>query len=175
MSDGTSVRRPRGPAWRLAGWLRRLPVQPLLDLGARLLVPRHRLAALAVVQDDSGRVLLLNHLVRAKEWWGLPGGWVRRREDPRRAVLRELREETGLEGLVGPVVHLSRESGASHVAVFFRVEAVTVTLRLGPEVLEARWYAVADLPAELSASTRIAIAGNDGLRRATGAAGTTGR
>jgi 8-oxo-dGTP pyrophosphatase MutT (NUDIX family) len=55
---------------------------------------RHYVAAIGVVVDD-GRVLLVRHTFR-RDRWALPGGWVRRREDPAAAVARETLEETGI-------------------------------------------------------------------------------
>ena len=48
-----------------------------------------------------GRVLLLrNH----RGEWELPGGRLDRRESPEEALMREIREETGLTAKVGPLV-----------------------------------------------------------------------
>lgn len=55
--------------------------------------PRH-VTASAIVVDDAGRVLL--HLHRRIGVWLQPGGHVDPGEQPRDAVLREVREETGL-------------------------------------------------------------------------------
>ena len=59
----------------------------------------------ALVQDPAGRLLLVQrghdpHRGR----WTLPGGRVEPGETPEQAVVRELREETGLDVRVGPVV-----------------------------------------------------------------------
>ena len=50
----------------------------------------------AIVRDPDGRVLVGRHTYRSRAPWGLPGGWVRRDENPARAVVREILEETGL-------------------------------------------------------------------------------
>lgn len=51
----------------------------------------------AIVRNERGEVLLLEHAFRRRYPWALPGGWMGRREPPEAAVVREVREETGLE------------------------------------------------------------------------------
>ncbi len=64
-----------------------------------------RVAAYALVVRD-GSVLLTRFSARGFHTgqWGLPGGGVEHGEHPADAVVRELAEETGLEGEVGDVV-----------------------------------------------------------------------
>jgi 8-oxo-dGTP diphosphatase len=62
-------------------------------------VSTQRIAAYAVVRDTRGRVLLTRNSVRSDfpGLWALPGGGVDHGEHPAEAVLREVREETGLD------------------------------------------------------------------------------
>lgn len=71
---------------------------------------RRRDGARALVLDGTGRILLQRaHDLDDPErhWWFTPGGGIAPGESPRDAVVRELREETGLvvhgDALVGPV------------------------------------------------------------------------
>jgi len=50
--------------------------------------------------DAAGRVLLVEHVFRRTYPWGLPAGWVNPRETVEQALVREIREETGLDGEV---------------------------------------------------------------------------
>jgi len=63
---------------------------------------RQRVAAYAVIVSDE-RILLsrLAPWITANEQWTLPGGGLDHGEDPRDAVVREIREETGLDAVVG--------------------------------------------------------------------------
>jgi 8-oxo-dGTP diphosphatase len=63
----------------------------------------------AAVVVEAGRVLLTQrkagtHLAGA---WELPGGKVEAGEDPREALRRELREELGIESVVGEIVDVT--------------------------------------------------------------------
>jgi 8-oxo-dGTP diphosphatase len=62
-------------------------------------VEKQRVAAYAVVRDPDGRVLLTRNSSRSDfpGLWSLPGGGVDHGEHPAQAVLREVREETGLD------------------------------------------------------------------------------
>ncbi len=74
---------------------RRVPASPQAE-------PRLVVAAGAVVFDGLGRVLLVRrgHAPSLGEWTLLPGGRVEPGESPEAAVVRELREETALDGRV---------------------------------------------------------------------------
>ena len=63
---------------------------------------RQRVAAYAVILRD-GAILLsrLAPSVTPDELWTLPGGGLDHGEDPRDAVIREIREETGLDAVIG--------------------------------------------------------------------------
>jgi ADP-ribose pyrophosphatase YjhB (NUDIX family) len=53
--------------------------------------------AVGVVFNEAGQVLLVEHVFRPNGNWGLPGGWIKRGEDPAHAVKRELQEELKLK------------------------------------------------------------------------------
>lgn len=72
---------------------------------------RQRVGAYAVLlREHGGRIeVLLSRLapkVSRTELWTLPGGGVDHGEDPRRAVVREIHEETGLDATVSETAHV---------------------------------------------------------------------
>ena len=66
--------------------------------------PRIR-AAVAVLHE--GRLLLVEHTKNARSYWLLPGGGLEWGESLHDAVAREVREETGLEVVMGDLLYAS--------------------------------------------------------------------
>ena len=102
-----------------------------------------------------GRELLLVRRGRgpAAGSWSVPGGRVRFGEDLREAVVRELAEETGLEGVVssflGWVERIGDDSGAPYhfVILDFIVDVLDATVPVaGDDAAEAAWIPFDELP-----------------------------
>jgi 8-oxo-dGTP diphosphatase len=109
--------------------------------------------AVAIIQDGEGRVLLARHTYRRRAPWALPGGWVRRGEDPAETVVRELREETGLSVTVLSPLAVQRES-ARHLTVVYAARLTGGRLRPSSEVSEVRFVAPGAWPPGLRADHR---------------------
>ena len=105
----------------------------------------------AVVWNDEGAVLLIRRSKppRLGEW-SLPGGKVEFGETLRAALLREVREETGLDVQIVDLLDtaeiiLDAEAGAAcahFVLVDFTVRAVSGTLAAGSDAADARWFSL---------------------------------
>lgn len=109
---------------------------------------RPELAVGAIVRR-SGELLLIRrgHGPAAGEW-SVPGGRVERGEMLSAAVVRELREETGLAAVCGPLVGWVEHIGDDHHFVIMDFEATIIAEGepvAGDDAVEARWVPVADV------------------------------
>ncbi len=145
-------------ALRVFGALPRRVRRQLVRWGS----PSFTVGALCVVQRSDGRILLVSQSYRGG--WGLPGGLMARGEVPEDAVLREVREEVGLEVRVGaPTVVVDPE--ARRVDVVFGADPAPGQdldrLRsTSPEIVDLGWFDRADLP-RLQAETVASLAALD--------------
>lgn len=130
-----------------------------MGLAVKIVVARHRAGVKLVCFDDDDRILFLRHVFHPEAPWDLPGGWLDRNESPAECALRELGEETGLEAVLGPVVQITRESFPAHIGITYmaRLSSVRTEPILSPEILEATWLALDELPEGLRTTTRLAI------------------
>lgn len=99
---------------------------------------------------EGGKVLLGRRVNPPQEGrWTLPAGFVDADEDPRLAVIRECREETGLETAVESLVDVlyGREHprGAS-IVLAYRLKVLGGTLRAGDDVDEVDFFPLDRLP-----------------------------
>jgi ADP-ribose pyrophosphatase YjhB (NUDIX family) len=100
---------------------RRLPRRIRLAL-LHAVAPSYTVGALCFVEhSESRRVLLLRQ--HHRRGWTLPGGLLNRGESAAEAVVREVREETGLAIEVGLPFGVVVEPGARRVDVLFHVPA----------------------------------------------------
>ncbi len=107
--------------------------------------PRYTLGVAAVIVDEAGAVLLVEHVYHPRFAWGLPGGWIDVDEDPAAAILRELHEELALSARVRRVVHVAK-TAANHIDIAYLCAAESPIGKLSHELLAYRWVAVDDLP-----------------------------
>lgn len=106
---------------------------------------RYTVGVSAVVFDDQGRILLVEHSYHPRFPWGLPGGWIGEDEDPAAAVLRELAEELQLEAEVIRVVYASK-TVSNHIDLAYLCEARSPVGKLSHELLGYAWVHGAQLP-----------------------------
>jgi 8-oxo-dGTP diphosphatase len=103
----------------------------------------------AFVVNSKGYILLVKRGVEpAKGKWSLPSGFIEIDETPEEACLRELKEETGLEGqIIGLVGVYSQDSSRykSVVIIGYRVEAAG-SPRPGSDSEDARYFSSGSLP-----------------------------
>lgn len=129
-------------------------VQVAYDLTLKM-NPR-KIAAHAVITDEQGRVLVLRS--RYADVWALPGGGLDRRENLDTAVVRECREELGVEVAVEAMTGLYYHTNISAYVGIFRCRIVSGRVRLSHEHSDLRWAEVDSLPHRLRQEAEDALA-----------------
>jgi 8-oxo-dGTP diphosphatase len=114
----------------------------------RLLDRTHHRFLVGVVglgMDQDGRVLLARHRFGSPEWRFL-GGLLSASERIEEALAREIREETGLEIEVGPILEARPGYRWRHVEIVYAYRPAGGAQRLTGEVIELRVFDPAELP-----------------------------
>lgn len=111
--------------------------------------------ACAFVVDDEGRLLLVRRAAEPhRGTWDLPGGFLREAEHPLDALVRELREETGLE--VEPVEFVGvwtdrygdADDAPTTLNLYWTARVVGGDARPDDDASELRWFAPSELPGD---------------------------
>ena len=108
----------------------------------------------AVLFDDAGRILLLDHVFRAYAGWGIPGGFVMKGENPEDALRRELREEVAIEIKDVKLVFTRTLGPLRQVEIYFRARVIGDPKPSSFEIKRAQWFALDQLPPGLSKDQR---------------------
>ena len=105
--------------------------------------------AVDAIVIDGDKMLLIK---RGKEPWkgmlAFPGGFVEQGEDPEVAVIRELKEECGLDGVVEKLVCVkgdpNRDPRGHVVSIAYLVTAQGMP-SAGDDAAEAAWYDLSEI------------------------------
>lgn len=103
----------------------------------------------AVIIDGAGRLLLIQRgHDPGRGLWSIPGGRVEDGETDAAALVREVREETGLQVTAGPLVGTVTRPGGSGTRFEIRDYAAVITggtLAAGDDAADVRWASPAEL------------------------------
>jgi len=132
--------------------VREYPDRPIVGVGA-------------IIVADGGVLLVQRANEPLRGHWSLPGGAVEAGETLRDAIVREVREETGLEINVGPVVDvLDRITSDSegrprfhYVLIDFLCMPVGGTLACASDAADVQWVALDELHGRGVAAHTIAV------------------
>jgi ADP-ribose pyrophosphatase YjhB (NUDIX family) len=141
----------------------------LRRLALRLLRLRTR-GVKALLVNPAGEILLIRNSYGRSDLWVLPGGGIRRSEDPADAARREICEEIGcgIRALVPLSTHLNDKEGKRDTIHLFRGEIMGEPKPDGFEVEAAAFFAPHALPPSISPATRRRIEEHLGKRVADG-------
>ena len=111
-------------------------------------------AACALIVDGSGRLLLGRRAGDPyRGCWDVPGGFVEEGEHPREALVREVREETGLDVETGRFVGIWMDTygtgpdAVSTLNLYWEASVTGGALQAADDVSEVRWFPLDALPA----------------------------
>lgn len=108
-----------------------------------------------IITGISGDVLLLRHSY-GPQVWALPGGGLKRGEDPEQCARREVQEELGMKlGRIAAIGTIDEVlSGTRHTAYLFHAVCDARPRPDRREVVEARFFPSHSLPEPLGSVTR---------------------
>ncbi len=117
--------------------------------------PTFTVSAAAIITNENGKVLLLDHVLRTASGWGLPGGFLETGEQPENALKREIREETGLE--IKDVELIRVRTINRHIEILFRAKATGKAEVKSSEIKDVVWFNVDEIPENMSQTQKSVI------------------
>ena len=103
-----------------------------------------RVGSAVVLENNKGEILLVKRKYNpAKGYWVLPGGGINFGEYSKETVEREIKEETGLNIVIGDrigVYELIKSEENVHRIIFYhKARLVDGILKLGDDAEDSRW------------------------------------
>jgi len=111
---------------------------------------KNPLPSAGAVAVKNGKVLLIKRgREPGKGLWALPSGFIESGETPEDACSRELKEETGMDGIINRLIGVYREGTEVYgdvIVVMYFVEIIGGELKAGDDAEEAKFFNKEKLP-----------------------------
>lgn len=127
----------------------------LSALMAPNVIARHSVSVAGVVQDEAGRVLLIQRADNGE--WEIPGGVVELGEELLDALVREVRDETGIAIVPKRLTGIYQNMTVGVVALVFECGAVSGAPRASDESLQVAYVDPERLPDLVGDRIRVRI------------------
>ena len=121
----------------------------------RLSQSKFTISAGAMIINDQRQILLLNHVLRPRSGWGLPGGFINRGEQAEEAVRREVREETSLE--MENLRLYGMRTIRRHIEILFIAKPIGMAKVMSREIYELGWFDANSLPEDMTRGSKSLI------------------
>ncbi len=104
------------------------------------------IGVVGVITNERHEILLFKHTYRGRYPWGLPGGWLERGESPQAAIVREIREETGMQVEAERLLLAWHDTRYGRLDLFYACRILKGEFQQSDEVQELGWFAPDSLP-----------------------------
>jgi ADP-ribose pyrophosphatase YjhB (NUDIX family) len=112
---------------------------------SRVIRPLFQVFAAAVILDEQKNILLVKSTYQRFHPWGLPGGSLEYGEHPEDAVIREVREETGLHICIERLL-LVKSWRPDRVGMYYLCRVTGGTFYPSDEVSASAYFSLDNLP-----------------------------
>jgi ADP-ribose pyrophosphatase YjhB (NUDIX family) len=102
----------------------------------------------AVILNEEGKFLLLDHVLRPSSGWGIPGGFMNPSEQPESAIKREIFEETGLE--LFDIKMIWVRTIGKHIEILFRAKGKGIASVKSREIRDLGWFEIESMPENMT-------------------------
>ncbi|MFA5130885.1 MAG: NUDIX domain-containing protein [Patescibacteria group bacterium] len=106
------------------------------------------IASFGFIFDENNRILLCHR--RDYDLWNLPGGTMELGESPWECVVREVKEETGLEVEISKLAGIYNKPDKGALAFSFICKVVGGQLTLNEEADKIEYFGIEEIPANIS-------------------------
>jgi 8-oxo-dGTP diphosphatase len=117
--------------------------------------PKHSVSVAAAIVDDQERFLVIRRADNGR--WEPPGGVLELEESITDGLIREVREETGVDVQPVALTGVYKNMRRGIVALVFRCEIIAGTPRTSDEAREFAWLSAEDLADHMSDAYRVRL------------------
>lgn len=110
--------------------------------------PTFTIGVFAAIFDDENRILFCHRT--DYDLWNLPGGTLEHGETPWECVVREVKEETGLDTVIGRLTGIYSKPDKNEIVFQYICNVIGGDIVLNPEADKIKYFAFDDIPRNTS-------------------------